>query len=100
MYQLPVPCSLRRRADIRASTQRTFLQRIRCSLKLREQHRFRDMFQPERPAADFLEASHDLKGVRASGPPNSIVFRLAAGCRSATAQISATSRKETQLIGL
>src|ERR1035437_1131902 len=39
-------------------------------------------------------------GLSASGPPNSIVLRSAAGCRRATAQISGTSREETQLIGL
>jgi hypothetical protein len=41
---------------------KALLHRIRGSLKLREQRRFRDMFQPERSAADPFEAGHYFKG--------------------------------------
>jgi hypothetical protein len=77
---------------------KALLQRIRGSFKMCEQRPLRDTLQPERPAADLFEAATTSNGLSASGPPNSIVFRSAAGCRSPTAHISATSRKETQIL--
>jgi hypothetical protein len=47
------------------------------------------LFQVERNTSRSLEPINHFKGLRASGPPNSIVFRSAAWCRSATVQNSA-----------